>query len=753
MLNPVQVLFDSAPFIPHGHCYLWNPGLVWIHVVSDALIALAYYSIPIQLLVLARKRQDLPFDWILLLFGAFIVACGTTHVMEIWTLWTPTYWLAGLLKLATAAISLYTAGTLMLLIPKLLALPSPAQLAIANQALEEQIWERQQVQQILQESEERFRSAFDFAAIGKALVSLEGRWLQVNRALCEILGYSEPELLKTTAYTLTHPDDLELGLDAVQQIIEGKQRSVQFQKRYFHKQGHVLWIQLSTSVVRDANGEPLYLISQLQDITARAHAEQALELQSLITKNMAEGIALIKSSDGSFVYTNPKFEQMFGYEAKDMNGEQDLNGNKDLNDKKVSIANFKDLPARFKHLAHQIQQMCSEQGESTCEIQNTKQDGTPLWCRVHTSTFEHPEYGWVQVAVHEDITERKQAEQAQRESERRFQAIFDQTFQFVGLLKPDGTLLEANQTILDFGGIELADIVNRPFWEARWWTISDVTQTQLQNAIAQAATGEFVRYEVEVLGAGETVATIDFSLKPLRDETGAVSLLLSEGRDISDRQRLEQIEASLAAKEVLLQEVHHRVKNNLQIISSLLSIQSKQIQDPATLEVFTESQNRVKSMALVHEKLYQSDDLAKVDFADYIHSLSAAIFRSYNFKSKTLALKLEVSPVFLNVDTAIPCGLILNELLSNSLKHGFPDNALGEILIRLDANENESFSLSVQDNGVGFPQTIDIKKSKSIGLQLISGLTKQLHGTLEMSSDQGTLCKVTFHEIKSPPRK
>jgi PAS domain-containing protein len=201
MLNPVQVLFDSAPFIPHGHCYLWNPGLVWMHVVSDALIAIAYYSIPIQLLVLARKRQDLPFDWILLLFGAFIVACGTTHVMEIWTLWTPTYWLAGLLKLATAAISLYTAGIMMLVIPKLLALPSPAQLATANQALQQQILERQQVQQILQESEERFRSAFDFAAIGKALVSLEGRWLQVNRALCEILGYSElssiPMILKS----------------------------------------------------------------------------------------------------------------------------------------------------------------------------------------------------------------------------------------------------------------------------------------------------------------------------------------------------------------------------------------------------------------------------------------------------------------------------------------------------------------------------------------------------------------------------
>jgi PAS domain S-box-containing protein len=535
---------------------------------------------------------------------------------------------------------------------------------------------------------------------------------------------------------LIHPDDFEIGLDAVQQIVKGKRRSIQFQKRYFHKQGHVLWIQISTSVVRDAEGQPMYLIKQLQDVTARTHAEKALELQSLITKNIAEGIGLIRAADGIFVYTNPKFEQMFGYEAGELIGQH------------VSIVNCEDQSVRAEHLAQEIRQALAEQGESVYEIQNAKKDGTPFWCRAHTSTFEHPEHGWVHVAVHEDITEQKQAEEAQRESERRFQAIFDQTFQFTGLLKPDGTLLEANQTILDFGGIELADIVNRPFWEARWWTISAATQTQLQEAIAQAASGEFVRYEVEVLGMGKTVAAIDFSLKPLRDETGAVSLLLSEGRDISDRQRIEQIEASLAAKEVLLQEVHHRVKNNLQIISSLLSIQSKQIQDPVTLGIFKESQNRVKSMALVHEKLYQSDDLAKVDFADYIQSLSAALFRSYDFKSKTIALKLEVSPVCLNVDTAIPCGLILNELVSNSLKHGFPDNTPGEILIRLDANADQSFSLSVQDNGVGFPQTV-AKTSKSIGLQLISGLTKQLHGAIEMSSDQGTLCKITFNEVNS----
>ena len=138
--------FGSSSFIPHGHCYLWQPGLVWLHILSDACIAFAYYSIPFTLVYFVQKRQDLPFNWIFWLFGAFIIACGTTHLMEIWTLWYPTYWLSGTLKAVTALISLYTALELMPLVPKLLALPSPAQLEAANQELRSQITERERAE-------------------------------------------------------------------------------------------------------------------------------------------------------------------------------------------------------------------------------------------------------------------------------------------------------------------------------------------------------------------------------------------------------------------------------------------------------------------------------------------------------------------------------------------------------------------------------------------------------------------------------
>ncbi len=270
------------------------------------------------------------------------------------------------------------------------------------------ITEIRKAEEALRESEERFRSAFDHAAIGMALVGLDGRWLRVNPALCEILSYSKSELLATTYQAMSSDKPLCVYASQenrfqfarnIKQLLTGEIRSFQLEKSYHHKLGHIIWVLMNVSLVRDALGQPSYFVAQIQD-----------------------------------------------------------------------------------------------------------------------------------------ITDRKQTEIALQNSERRFRAIFDQTFQFMGLLKPDGTLLEANQTALDFGGLQSTDVVGCPFWEARWWMISPKTQAQLQTAIAQAAAGEFVRYQVDILGAKDKIATIDFSLKPVKDETGKVVLLIFEGRDISDRQ-------------------------------------------------------------------------------------------------------------------------------------------------------------------------------------------------------------------------
>jgi PAS domain S-box-containing protein len=528
MQELLQNLFTTRPFIPHGHCYLWKPELVWLHLVSDSLIALAYYSIPITLVYFVRKRVDLPFGWIFVLFSTFIVACGTSHLMAVWTLWHPTYWLSGAIKAITALVSLCTAVLLVPLVPKALALPSPAQLEAANLQLQQEIDARQQVEEALRESEERFRSAFDSAAIGMALVALDGRWLKVNRALCEIVGYSEEELLATKFQAITHPDDLDTDLDYVRQLLEGKIRSYEMEKRYLHKLGHVVWILLSGSLLRDVEGKPLYFIAQVQDITFRKHTEEALreseERYRAIVEDQTELIAQFQPN-GTLTFVNEAYCRYFGQAREEVIG----------NRYEPFI-----FEGDRQSIAQILNSLSLENPVGTIE-HRVVVAGEIRWMQwINRAIFDEQERFVEFQSVGRDISDRVQAEEALRESERRFRAIFNQTFQFVGLLKPDGTLLEANQTALDFGGIRHADIVNRPFWEARWWTISTETQNQLKDAIARAATGEFVRYEVDVLGAGNSVATIDFSLKPVKDEQGNVILLIPEGRNISDKKQVEE---------------------------------------------------------------------------------------------------------------------------------------------------------------------------------------------------------------------
>lgn len=279
----------ETPFLPHEYCYLWKPGLVGLHIISDTLIALAYYSIPLTLLYFIRKREDLPFNGIFLLFVAFILACGTTHIMEVWTLWHPNYWISGLIKAITAAVSAYTAVKLVPLVPLALALPSSAQLEAANEELKREIATRKLIEQELRESEQRFWSSFDNAATGLALADLDGHWFKVNRYFCNLVGYSEEELLGRNFQSITHPDDVDTSLKHIRRLLSGEVNYYHLEKRYIHKDGHIVWIVLSKSLMREAFnredadqnlGKPVYFITQFQDITERKIAEEELKKSS-----------------------------------------------------------------------------------------------------------------------------------------------------------------------------------------------------------------------------------------------------------------------------------------------------------------------------------------------------------------------------------------------------------------------------------------------------------------------------------------
>ena len=208
-----------------------------------------------------------------------------------------------------------------------------------------------------------------------------------------------------------------------------------------------------------------------------------------------------------------------------------------------------------------------------------------------------------------------------------------------------------------------------------------------------------------------------------------------------------RIRTSLREKEVLLKEIHHRVKNNLQIISSLLNLQTGQIEDERAEALFRESQDRIRSMALIHERLYQSEDLARVDFAEYIRSLVGYLVRSYSAEAGSVRVETEVDDVSLGIDSAIPCGLIVNELVSNALKYAFPEGREGRIYVQLREARDGGYRLVVSDDGVGFPEGLDFRMTESLGLQLVTTLLDQLEGRIELDSCKGTRFTMTFEKL------
>ncbi|MBM3240618.1 response regulator [Candidatus Poribacteria bacterium] len=212
------------------------------------------------------------------------------------------------------------------------------------------------------------------------------------------------------------------------------------------------------------------------------------------------------------------------------------------------------------------------------------------------------------------------------------------------------------------------------------------------------------------------------------------------------QESLAQSMASLKEKEVLLSEIHHRVKNNLQLIHSLLSLQERAIKDESYREMFKDIQNRIRSMALIHGELYKSEYLAKIDFDSYIKHLANSLFRTYETTGK-IVLKIEVEDVSLSINSAIPCGLILNELISNSLKYAFPEEREGEIKITLRGIEDK-IELVVSDDGIGVPEDLDLQNVESLGLQLVIALVKQLEGTIKLERNGGTTFKITFAKLK-----
>jgi len=347
--------------------------------------------------------------------------------------------------------------------------------------------------------------------------------------------------------------------------------------------------------------------------------------------------------------------------------------------------------------------------------------------------------------------ERKRAEETLREAQRFLSNVFSSIQDGISILTTEMDILQTNSTMerwyahaTPFKGRKCYEVYHGRKERCVVCPTHDTLQSGQSAYAVVPKTGP----------EGAVTGWLDLFTFPLIDTaTGKMRGVIEYVRDITPRKQAEEaLRASLHEKEILLKEIHHRVKNNMQVISSLLSLQSRHLTDKAAIEMFRESQQRIRSMALVHEKLYQSKDLSRIDFSKYIESLIMFLFHSYRVNSDLVRMKTEVRNVLLDINSAIPCGLIINELVMNAFKHAFPGGRKGEIIVSLRPSGDDRFILSVSDDGVGFPAGLDFHKTETLGMQLVTMLVDQLDGTISLERKPGTRFEVVFRELKYKPR-
>jgi len=497
------------------------------------------------------------------------------------------------------------------------------------------------------------------------------------------------------------------------------------------KDGSIINVSLTVSPINDSNGNLKGVSIISRDITPEKRAEKEL-LESekryrLLVEKAQVGILLI-DPDGNIVDINPKFLEMCGSRSEEVSRRVNM-----LRNSEVVKSGFS---GDFRR--------CLETGEDVSnERRYLSQWGKETYSQCHLNPIKDEEGKILNVlATFSDITYRKKMEEALEESEEKFREVFNNANDAVYLHEVldgmPGRYIEVNDVSCSMLGYKKEELLKMTPNDVSFKDSDEIRSliTELLKEGSKTFESEHITHD----GDGIPVEVSSHCFK-LRNKDVVVSV----ARDITQWKEAEKIvKDSLKEKELLLQEVHHRVKNNLMIISSLLNLQSRYINDEDVLNMIKDSQSRARSMAIIHEKLYSCRDLKRINFGEYIESITEDLFNTYSTNSH-VSLRMDVDYLMLDINTCLPMGLIVNELVSNSLKYAFPEGRAGCVTVRFHGGP-ESYVLEGGDDGVGLPEDLDIDHGDSMGMELVSSFTHQLKGEMELIRKNGTCFRIRFNE-------
>jgi PAS domain S-box-containing protein len=377
-------------------------------------------------------------------------------------------------------------------------------------------------------------------------------------------------------------------------------------------------------------------------------------------------------------------------------------------------------------------------------------DGTIRWVRDRAFPIRDESGQVYRIAgIAEDITERRHLEEVLRLQERAI-AASSNGIVILDAQQPNYPISFVNPAFEQITGYSEAEVIG-----CNWWTLlgQDFHQQELSVLRQALDTQQSCTVNLRNYRKDGQLFWNELSVAPIYDGQGHLTNYIGIQTDITERKQAEiSLQRSLHEKELLLKEIHHRVKNNLLVVSSLLELQTDYLEDPQAVQCFEDSQNRIKSIALVHEKLYQSKNLAQIDFAEYLELLLNHLCDTFDAYTRQIEVEFSADKILLNLETVTPCGLIVSELISNVFKHAFPNQKAGKLWLTARQDAEKLVTILVRDNGIGLPEELDICHTDSLGLQLVCLLAKQLECDIQVFRHQGTAFQLQFSELRYKER-